>query len=100
VGIRTIIRWNKLGLQLSKAKKAIEEGTVDWKKSLKAGCKAMLHLVIGVAVPAVLAVLSDPTAVKAALEGATVGEAFVGGAVMIITGLAGFGLNAWKHRAG
>jgi len=99
MGIGAFIRWNKLGLKLSKIRKAIEEGTVDWKKSLKSGLKAIGRLAIGVAGTAVLGAFSDPAAVKAALDGASVDQALVGLSVTIITGLAGAALNAWKHRA-
>ena len=92
-----LLGWLKLGLRLRKLKQAMEESKMDWRKSALAGGKALLEGLAGVVGAAALGYLSNADVVTKALEG-SLAPPVLALLVPLITGLAGFARNAWKHR--
>lgn len=98
-----LIEWNRLGLRLSKLKSAVEreakEGRVDPKIVASKAAKGLFEGAVAVVLPALVAYLTDSTALTAALKGAQVSDAVILLAVPLIVAGARGASNWLKHRA-
>lgn len=98
-GIKKLIDWNRLGIQLDRAGSEIEKESrmYDVKVTLLKGLKAFGYSAGAVALTAVLGWASDNAAVSKALEG-TLSPALIAVLVPIIHSLVTMAENWWKNR--